>query len=166
VGYTPQLSAAVMFYRGDGTETLNGVGGFDVFTGGRYPARLWTAFMRGALDGMPVKGFPEPAWIGGKPEPPPVTVAPAPVQTSQRIVIESPTAPGFARTGRPWPKFLRPSRGASCFPFCEPDPTEPPSGSWESPRDQATWEPEPRQTRGWRWRDRTPVPEPSAQATG
>ena len=61
VGYTPQLSTAVMFVR-DGKDgnpvSLTGLGGGGNLTGGGYPARLWTAFMRGALEGEPVLQFP------------------------------------------------------------------------------------------------------------
>jgi membrane peptidoglycan carboxypeptidase len=144
VGYTPQLSAAVMFYRGDGTESLKGVGGFDVFTGGRYPAMLWTAFMRGALQGMPVEQFPPPAWIGGPPPPPPAP-APPPVRTPEKQVTVTPT-PTAERTVRPWPRFTRPNR-SPCFPFC----SEPTMSS--TPR-----EPSPTKTRSWR--SRTPPPPP------
>ena len=34
-------------------------------TGGTFPARIWTAFMKAALKGQPVLSFPPPANIGG-----------------------------------------------------------------------------------------------------
>jgi membrane carboxypeptidase/penicillin-binding protein len=34
-------------------------------TGGSFPARIWTAFMKGALKGQPVMDFPAPSNIGG-----------------------------------------------------------------------------------------------------
>ena len=64
-GYTPQLAAAVSFFRDDATETLNGIGGLTSVTGGSFPARIWTAFMKGALKGEPVMDFPAPSNIGG-----------------------------------------------------------------------------------------------------
>ena len=64
-GYTPQLAAAVSFFRDDATETLNGIGGLTSVTGGSFPARIWTAFMKGALKGEPIMDFPAPSNIGG-----------------------------------------------------------------------------------------------------
>jgi len=119
VGYTPQLSTAVMFYKGDGTESLRGVGGFDVFTGGRFPALLWTAFMRGALEGMSIEKFPPPAWLGGGP-PAPAPVAPAPVYSPVPTVTANPE-PSVTETPSPWPSSRR-SR-PPCFPFCDPTVT-------------------------------------------
>jgi membrane peptidoglycan carboxypeptidase len=53
-GYTPQLAAAVSFIRGEGeaggTESLRGIDGESSFPGGRYPARIWTAFMSAVLE--------------------------------------------------------------------------------------------------------------------
>ncbi|SDU20695.1 transglycosylase domain-containing protein [Jiangella alkaliphila] len=62
-GYTPQLAASVVYFRGDGTESLDGVGGMDHFSGGAYPGRTWTAFMDAALEGMPEEDFPDAANI-------------------------------------------------------------------------------------------------------
>ncbi|MEY4422782.1 MAG: hypothetical protein RL581_1320, partial [Actinomycetota bacterium] len=64
-GYTPQLSAAVAMFRDDATQTLNGIGGLNSVTGGTFPAKIWTAFMKGALKGDPVLSFPKPVNIGG-----------------------------------------------------------------------------------------------------
>ena len=64
-GYTPQLAATVSFFRDDATQTLNGIGGLTSVTGGSFPARIWTAFMKGALKGEPVMDFPAPPNIGG-----------------------------------------------------------------------------------------------------
>jgi len=64
-GYTPQLAATVSFFRDDATESLNGIGGLTSVTGGSFPARIWTAFMKGALKGEPVMDFPAPSNIGG-----------------------------------------------------------------------------------------------------
>ncbi|WP_162606630.1 transglycosylase domain-containing protein [Jiangella asiatica] len=67
-GYTPQLAASVVYFRGDGTaagtESLDGVGGMDHFSGGAYPGRTWTAFMEAAVEGLPEEEFPEPANVG------------------------------------------------------------------------------------------------------
>jgi membrane peptidoglycan carboxypeptidase len=63
--YTPQLAASVALFRDDATQSLKGVGGLATVTGGSFPARIWTAFMQGALKGAPVLNFPAPANIGG-----------------------------------------------------------------------------------------------------
>ena len=59
-GYTPELAAAIMFTK-DGPDgqpmTLSGTGGMRTVTGGSYPARIWTAFMKGALDGVKATSF-------------------------------------------------------------------------------------------------------------
>jgi membrane peptidoglycan carboxypeptidase len=64
-GYTPQLAASVAFFRDSASESLKGIGGMTTLTGGSFPARIWTAFMKGALRGEPVMSFPAPANIGG-----------------------------------------------------------------------------------------------------
>jgi membrane peptidoglycan carboxypeptidase len=63
--YTPQIAASVAFFRDNATQSLNGIGGMTSVTGGSFPARIWTQFMKGALKGEPVMDFPAPANIGG-----------------------------------------------------------------------------------------------------
>ena len=63
--YTPQIAASVAFFRDNATQSLNGIGGMTSLTGGTFPARIWTQFMKGALKGEPVMDFPAPANIGG-----------------------------------------------------------------------------------------------------
>lgn len=63
VGYTPQLAAAVLMAKEDPDGipvSLSGTGGLSTVTGGSYPAAIWTAFMKGALEGLPVEDFPAP----------------------------------------------------------------------------------------------------------
>lgn len=59
-GYTPDLATAVMFVK-DGPDgqpvSLSGTGGMKSVTGGSYPARIFTAYMKGALKDVPVKKF-------------------------------------------------------------------------------------------------------------
>jgi len=64
-GYTPQLAAAVALFRDSASESLNGIGGLTSVTGGTFPAKMWTAFMKGALRGEPIMSFPAPSNIGG-----------------------------------------------------------------------------------------------------
>jgi membrane peptidoglycan carboxypeptidase len=63
--YTPQIAASVSFFRDNATQSLNGIGGMTSVTGGSFPARIWTQFMKGALKGQPVMSFPAPSNIGG-----------------------------------------------------------------------------------------------------
>ena len=82
VGYTPQLSAAVDFYKGTGRADLDGVGGLSTFFGGEYPARIWTAFMTAALQGKDVETFPPPAYVGETVNPQP-TSTPTPTESTE-----------------------------------------------------------------------------------
>ena len=63
--YTPQLAASVALFRDSASESLNGIGGLTSVTGGTFPAKIWTAFMKGALKDEPTMSFPAPANIGG-----------------------------------------------------------------------------------------------------
>ena len=63
--YTPQLAASVALFRDSASESLNGIGGLTSVTGGTFPARIWTQFMKGALRNEPVMSFPAPANVGG-----------------------------------------------------------------------------------------------------
>ena len=63
--YTPQLAASVALFRDTASESLNGIGGLTSVTGGTFPAKIWTAFMKGALKGQPILDFPAPSNIGG-----------------------------------------------------------------------------------------------------
>jgi membrane peptidoglycan carboxypeptidase len=101
-GFTPQLSAAVAIYQGDGTHKIN-VSNFGEVTGGTFPTEIWTAFMDGALQGQKVMDFPPRAGVGDSalpPPPPPPTTAPptptptptpAPTQTSTQTSTAVPT---------------------------------------------------------------------------
>ena len=63
--YTPQLAASVALFRDSASESLNGIGGLTSVTGGTFPARIWTYFMKGALKDEPIMSFPAPENIGG-----------------------------------------------------------------------------------------------------
>ena len=63
--FTPQLAASVALFRDSASESLNGIGGLTSVTGGTFPARIWTAFMKGALKGQEIMDFPAPSNIGG-----------------------------------------------------------------------------------------------------
>jgi len=63
--YTPQLAASVALFRDSASESLNGIGGLTSVTGGTFPAKIWTYFMKRALKDEPIMTFPAPANIGG-----------------------------------------------------------------------------------------------------
>jgi len=116
-GYTPRLSASVMYVKGNaGTENLDGVGGLPDFFGGSFPARTWTAFMQKALEGQDCVSFPPVDYVNGSPTP---TYTPTPSPTKTPSPTESPTeSPSPTET----PKNTPP-------PFQSPNPTESPSPS-------------------------------------
>jgi membrane peptidoglycan carboxypeptidase len=96
VGYTPQLSTAVMYVRGNGHEALDG-GYLDPFFGGTYPTQTWAGFMSKALEGEPIEQFPDPAELYGEnptysPPPPPTTSA-EPTTTKPSTTAPTTTAP-------------------------------------------------------------------------
>jgi len=64
-GFTPQLAATVALYQvgADGSQESLKLGSGEV-TGGSYPVRIWTAFMKAALKGQPVQSFPKPDYLG------------------------------------------------------------------------------------------------------
>ena len=78
VGFTPQLSTAVMYVRGKGRESLDeprpdgadlwlptSSDGRSGYFGGNYPAKTWTSIMQGVMEGMEIEEFPEPAYVDG-----------------------------------------------------------------------------------------------------
>ena len=94
-GYTPDLAAAIMFTK-DGPNgeavSLSGTGGMRTVTGGSYPARIWTAFMRGALDGTPSKNFgnlPPNAPNGATPTGTPIYTGIDPALVGQQVTVPS-----------------------------------------------------------------------------
>ena len=100
VGFTPQISTAVMYVRGDGDDQLDGW--LPSYFGADYPARTWTAIMQQDMEGMDVEEFPPPANVDGEapteghdPEP---TTAPPPTKRPTK----QPSPDGLRRpTSRP-----------------------------------------------------------------
>ena len=92
-GYTPELATAVMFVK-DGPDgkpmTLAGTGGMEKVTGGSYPARIFTAYMKAALADYPItkfaplpKGQPNGAKSTASPSPLP---SPTPTQVATVVL--------------------------------------------------------------------------------
>lgn len=128
VGYTPQVSTAVMYVRGKGNQALNGF--LPTFYGGEYPARTWTAIMARLMDGREVETFPPPVFLDGtapeeghEPYTPPPEPEPAPPEDDED---ESP----------------EPEDSASVEPEPEPEPSEEPTQPSE-PAEPSQPEPEP-----------------------
>ena len=88
--YTPQLAASVALFRDSASESLNGIGGLTSVTGGTFPARIWTEFMKGALKGQEVLNFPAPSNIGGL-EPIVMTTGQTPTPTPLLTPTQTPT---------------------------------------------------------------------------
>ena len=143
VGYTPQLAAAVGFYREDENgraRPLSGVGGEERFFGGNYPTRIWTAFMTAALEGEPVVDFPGPDLAAPGAGGPPAT----------------PLTPSATSTG------TQPEPGESSASSPDPSATEPsPSVSVPSPTRSASPSPSPTRFSPSPTRTRSPSASPT-----
>jgi len=139
VGYTPQISTAVMYVAGDGgTADLDDYArpGDSTFFGGTYPALTWGAYMETAMKDLPVKQFEEPAYVNrdsapqrtwsARPEPTktrePTTEAPTSTEPTeeptQRPTTEQPTQEPTTEKPTPEPTTENPSR----------EPTDEPTG--------------------------------------
>lgn len=135
-GYTPQLAASVAFFRNDATQNLHGIGGLNSVTGGSFPARIWTAFMRGALKGQPVLQFPTAVHISGT-QPTPVAVIVNGVPTTEPVPGTTPTpVPVPVDTGTPIPVPT----------VTTPPPVPPPAPPTETPTASPTATPTPTPT--------------------
>jgi membrane peptidoglycan carboxypeptidase len=104
VGFTPQLSTAVMYVRGDGDNQLdnnwlppyNGAAGY---FGAGYPTATWAAVMKADLLGEPIEKFPPPANVPAKqtdhapaPTAPPATHHTRPPASSSAPTSSAPTS--------------------------------------------------------------------------
>jgi membrane peptidoglycan carboxypeptidase len=130
-GFTPQLSAAVGIYQGDGTKTIT-VNNFGEVTGGTYPVKIWTAFMQGALQGQKVMDFPPRAGVGddalAPPPAPPVTSAPVPRRTRPApITTTTPPPAPTATSSRTFTPTQRPTKPGRTLPPGPTGPSGPPT---------------------------------------
>ena len=134
VGYTPQLSTAVMYTRGNGNQPLNGF--LDTFYGGEYPARTWAVgHGRRPRGGGDPRRSRAPAYLerpsratsptrrrrSPTPEP-----SPTPTETVEptREPEPEPSAEAPATTAPP----SSPPPSESGPPRTSPSPAEPPGG--------------------------------------
>lgn len=90
VGYVPQMATAVWVGRPEGDTPMRNVHGINV-TGGSYPARIFSRYMKGALTGVPVQDLytASPDELGLKS----TVVAPPPPGPS--TTVESTTTTAF-----------------------------------------------------------------------
>jgi membrane peptidoglycan carboxypeptidase len=63
VGFTPQVSTAVMYVRGNGRKPLDGW--LPSYFGADYPTATWAATMGTLMEGLDVEDFPPPANLDG-----------------------------------------------------------------------------------------------------
>jgi membrane peptidoglycan carboxypeptidase len=141
VGFTPQLSTAVMYVRGKGNGALDGwlppYNGAAGYFGAGYPTATWTAVMKADMIGVPVEKFPLPANVPAKQqdhEPAP-TLPPA-THPTVRPTSSPPTssAPPATHPTHPTHPTKSPSSttsSPSCFPpgHCDPSQTGSPTGT-------------------------------------
>jgi membrane peptidoglycan carboxypeptidase len=147
VGFTPQMSTAVMYVRGDGDNQLDGgwlppYNGAAGYFGAGYPTATWAAVMKADLAGQPVEQFPPAANVPAKQTdhvPAPTYTPPPP--TSHHTTRPTSSAPATSSTTSSPTHPTHPTTSASssptvslptCFPPGQCDsssPTAPPSSS-------------------------------------
>lgn len=130
VGYTAQISTAVLFVAGDsGSENLDPYKrpGDGTFFGGTYPALTWADYMTAASKGMEVKDFPKPAYVNKGSAAPPASSAPP---SSQAPSSSAPPASSAPPSSPPPPPPSSQPPATSKPPTSEPPATStrPPSG--------------------------------------
>ncbi len=120
VGYTPQVSTAVMYVRGKGNEALNGY--LPSYYGADYPTRTWATVMSGVLEDMPVESFPSPAFVDGQ----------AP-QQGHTPYTPPPPKPSPTKSEKP-----KPTKSKKPKPTPKPKPSETSKTSQPAPSPPAT----------------------------
>ncbi len=112
IGYTKQVSTAVMYVAGDG-----GNGNLDVyakrgdatFFGGTYPALTWLDYMKVATEGQPKLTFDPPVYVNA-------TATPSPVVSSTPTVTPTPSTPPPSTPPPPPPTSVPPPPPSSAKP--------------------------------------------------
>jgi membrane peptidoglycan carboxypeptidase len=137
VGFTPQLSTAVMYVRGNGNGALNNwlppYNGAAGYFGAGYPTATWAAVMQRDLAGTPVEQFPPPANVTGKPPEGGHTPLPPPPPPSTHTVrpapsTSAPVTPTGPTSSAPPPPPSSPT-GTPCFPPGHCHSSSPPPSS-------------------------------------
>jgi membrane peptidoglycan carboxypeptidase len=162
VGFTPQLSTAVMYVRGDGDNALNDwlppYNGAAGYFGAGYPTATWSAVMKADLEGVPVENFPLPAYVTGTPPesghtpapppppPPPSThrtqsSAPSSSAPTSKPTTSAPPPPSSSTTTSPPPSCLPPLCPSTPPTSPTPTKTPPPASASARPAVMAGREP-------------------------
>ena len=138
VGYTPQLATSVAVFSERQDVPLRGIGGVGEVTGGSLPARTWSRFTAAALEGQPVKAFPEAVFGGSAPSP-----SPSPSATPSSSPSPSSSA---SPSASPLPSVtVTPSPYVYTYEPYSPQPQ--PSYAYETqPDDSSSPQPEPSPT--------------------
>ncbi|MCE0487001.1 transglycosylase domain-containing protein [Ornithinimicrobium sediminis] len=137
-GFTPQLAASVLMFKGDGTEEMQDIAGVDQITGGSFPVQIWGEFMRLALEGEEVLEFPERAGVNDD------VVQPTPTPTPEPTTQEPTTEP--VPTPEPTtqePTTEEPTTEPEPEPAPEPEPEPEPEPTEPEPTEPEPTEPEP-----------------------
>lgn len=127
VGYTPQMSTAVMYVRGRGREQLDGnwlpysSDGKAGYFGGNYPAKTWTSIMQTVMEGRDIEEFPEPAYVDGD----------APDDGHEPYV--PPATSTATQTSKPKPPRGKPSIGQPTKEPTTQSPTQEPTTATPTP---------------------------------
>jgi len=137
VGFTPQVSTAVMYVRGNGRKPLSGW--LPSYFGADYPTATWAATMSAIMDGLPVKDFPPPANLDGTAPtsghdpytPPPPKPKPTKKTSSAPPATAAPQEP--VANGVCDPAFGYPADPDCPAPSQPSPPTQPPSPTATSP---------------------------------
>jgi len=171
-GFTPQISAAVGIYQGNGRQSIR-VQGIEEVTGGGLPVKIWATFMKEALDGEKVLEFPSREGVGDSelppPPPPPPTFTPTPsatdTPTPSSTTDSTPSPPNGSPTGPATDSPSAPPTDSAPDPTTTPGPTttrtppppsEPPASAPPSaPRPEP---PAPTRTRPTRRGPQLPAP--------
>jgi membrane peptidoglycan carboxypeptidase len=132
VGFTPQVSTAVMYVRGNGRKPLNGW--LPSYFGADYPTATWAATMSAIMQGLPVKDFPPPANLDGTAPTSghdPYTPPPPPPKKTKTAAPTTPAAPLPSNTPTPPPPPPSPTNTCPVLdPNCnQPSPSPSPSPS-------------------------------------
>jgi membrane peptidoglycan carboxypeptidase len=148
VGFTPQMSTAVMYVRGDGDNQLDGgwlppYNGAAGYFGAGYPTATWAAVMKADLEGQPIEQFPPPANVTGTPpEAGHAPTTPPPPPPTTRHSSSAPPTTSSAPTTQPTKthpthptKSTSPTdSGSPCFPPVQcPSPSQTTSTTTASP---------------------------------
>jgi penicillin-binding protein 1A len=129
VGYTSYLVAGVWLGNDDGTPTKK-------VSGGNLPVEIWSRFMKGAHEGVPVAALPSGVWRNADtpaPEtappvaPPDPQPAPAPIAAGPPMTINR---GGVALQGAPVPA---PAPAPTAPTRRDIAPVNAPSGNWDAP---------------------------------